>query len=59
MWKPSINLIGPVTHETHSILDKHENASVFQRLTLIDNQFPGASVLMHKFGLMIKVLYIQ
>lgn len=38
------------------VVDKHENAPVFQRLTLIDNEFPGAAVLLHKFGVMIKVL---
>ena len=41
------------------VLDKHENAPVFQRLTLIDNEFPGAAVLLHKFGVMIKVLYVD
>ena len=39
------------------VLDKYENASFFQRLTLIDNEFPGAAVLLHKHGVIIKVYY--
>ena len=39
------------------VLDKYENASIFQRLTLIDNEFPGAAVLLHKHGVIIKVYY--
>lgn len=36
--------------------DKYEDATVFQRLTLIDNEYPGAAILLHKRGIMIKVL---
>ncbi len=46
-------------HEASSILDKYENVSVFKRLTLIDNEFPGAAILLHKFGVVIKVLCVR
>ena len=37
------------------ILDKHEDADLFHRLTLIEKDFPGAAVLLHKSGVLPKV----
>ena len=37
------------------MLDKHQEASFYERLTLIEKQFPGAAVLLHKHGVMPKV----
>ena len=36
-------------------LDKHKDASFYERLILIEKQFPGAAVLLHKHGVMPKV----
>ncbi|XP_072048101.1 uncharacterized protein [Amphiura filiformis] len=37
-------------YDAGKIKDKHEDAGLFERLTLIENDFPGASVLLHKAG---------
>ncbi|XP_028403568.1 uncharacterized protein LOC114526234 isoform X2 [Dendronephthya gigantea] len=41
-------------HKAGKIKEKYENASVFERLTFIDNEFPGAAILIHKYGEMTK-----
>lgn len=35
--------------------DKHEDASFRDRLTLLEKDFPGAAILVHKIGFMPKV----
>ena len=32
------------------ITNKHENAGFYERLTLIENQFKGSTVILHKMG---------
>ena len=38
-----------------SFSDKHKDASFYERLILLEKQFPGATVLMHKNGVLPKV----
>ena len=54
---PKTQLRGPALQANlfFSILDKHKDASFYERLILIEKQFPGAAVLLHKKGVMPKV----
>ncbi|CAB4020712.1 Hypothetical predicted protein, partial [Paramuricea clavata] len=49
-----VDILAEKLHQAGKIKDKYENAPVFKRLTLIDNEFSGAAVLLHKFAVMIK-----
>ena len=35
--------------------DKHEDAGLFERLTKINNDYPGANIILHKLGVMPQV----
>lgn len=52
--KDDINgLVDQLAHKLYAnnlIKNKHENAGFYQRLSLLEEEFPGASVLLHKFG---------
>eukprot|EP00058_Branchiostoma_floridae_P020986 XP_002606476.1 hypothetical protein BRAFLDRAFT_93267 [Branchiostoma floridae] len=37
-------------HKAGKITDTHQNAGLFSRLTLLNNDFPGAAVVLHKKG---------
>ncbi|XP_012945832.1 phytanoyl-CoA dioxygenase [Aplysia californica] len=39
-------------HKAGKLQDLHEDKDVFQRLTYIDKQFPGAAILAHKDGIL-------
>ncbi|XP_073241055.1 uncharacterized protein [Porites lutea] len=41
-------------YDAGKIQDKHKDASFYERLILIEKQFPGAAVLLHKHGVMPK-----
>ena len=36
----------------HNVAGLHEDVGLFQRLTVLEKEFPGASVLVHKLGLL-------
>ena len=39
----------------HCVPDLHEECGFFQRLTMINKEFPGANVILHKLGVLPKV----
>jgi hypothetical protein len=41
--------------DSNILADKCKTAGLFERLTLLEGQFPGGSVLMHKLGILPKV----
>lgn len=45
------------THRLYCFLfsDKYENKGFYQRLTLINRDFPGANIILHKLGIMPEV----
>ena len=46
-------------HLLVSFPDKQKDATFYERLTLIEKQFPGAAVILHKKGIMPKVSKIN
>ncbi|XP_071493910.1 phytanoyl-CoA dioxygenase domain-containing protein 1 homolog [Diadema antillarum] len=47
-----VNQLVNKLYDAGKIKDKHEDVGLFQRFTLIEKQFPGAGVLMHKAGIL-------
>ena len=46
----SLNILTDKLYKGGKIEDKCENAGFYKRLTLIEEQFPGSAVLLHKMG---------
>lgn len=45
-----VDIVANMLYDGGKIKDKCEKAGFYKRLTLIDQQFKGASVLIHKLG---------
>ncbi len=46
----SVDILVDKLYKGGKITDKHDKASFYERLTLIENQFKGSTVLLHKMG---------
>nr|KAG5698092.1 hypothetical protein BaRGS_031782 [Batillaria attramentaria] len=47
-----VDIVAQRLYKAGKITDLHEDADLFTRLTLLEEQFPGASVLVHKLGIL-------
>ena len=47
-----VDILADKLYKGGKIKDKCENAGFYERLTLIERQFKGASVILHKMGLL-------
>lgn len=58
-WKININEFNQTEYyECVLRLGVHEDCGVFERLTKLDEEFPGANIILHKTGKLPEVLII-
>ncbi|XP_074641481.1 uncharacterized protein LOC141899211 [Tubulanus polymorphus] len=51
-----VDELADVLYANGKIKDTYKSASFFERLTLIENEYPGANVILHKFGEMPEII---